>query len=142
MEIQLWQSNDVRTYMQTTVELLTVNHCEEQIQLPVWHVFTPHDNYFDNEVIEQQMRVVFTDFYPAPLAAKTHSPSVVATKKEAAAFIPKQLRAALKASAKKRSQDRYLQRMSELKLLRFFTRKHHAIMVGILITGLQVFWVN
>ena len=96
MEVQLWQENDVRTYMQTTVQLLTVNHCDEQIQLPVWHVYTPHDNYFDNEVIEQQMRVVFTDFYPAPLAARSHSPSVVATKKEAAVFIPKQLRAAMK----------------------------------------------
>lgn len=101
MEVSLWQNNDVRTYLQTTVELLTVNHCDEQIHLPVWHVFTPHDNYFDNEVIEQQMRVVFTDFYPAPLNSKTHAPSVVATKKEAAAFIPKELRAALKKAAKK-----------------------------------------
>jgi pimeloyl-ACP methyl ester carboxylesterase len=90
MEIQLWQNNDVRTYMQTTVELLTVNNCEQQINLPVWHVFTPHDNYFDNEIIEQQMRVVFSDFRPAPLAVKGHSPSVVANKKEAADFIPKE----------------------------------------------------
>lgn len=101
MEVELWQNNDVRTYMQTTVELLTVNHCDEKIELPVWHVFTPHDNYFDNETIEQQMRVVFTDFYPAPLQAKSHSPSVVATKKEAAVFIPKELRQELRKAPKK-----------------------------------------
>ena len=96
MEVQLWQENDVRTYMQTTVQLLTVNHCDEQIQLPVWHVYTPNDNYFDNEIIEQQMRVVFSDFTPYPLDVSTHSPSVVATKQQAAVFIPVELREALK----------------------------------------------
>ncbi|PID99408.1 hypothetical protein CSA80_01450 [Candidatus Saccharibacteria bacterium] len=100
MEIELWQNNDVRTYMQTTVELLTVNNCSDKVSLPVWHVFTPHDNYFDNDVIEQQMRVVFQDFYPAPLSSKTHSPSVVATKREAAAFIPKELRKVLRQAKK------------------------------------------
>lgn len=96
MEIDLWQNNDVRTYMKTTRELLTVNHCDTQIPLPVWHVYTPHDNYFDNEIIEQQMRVVFSKFVPFPLDAKAHSPSVIATKQQAAPFIPHELREELK----------------------------------------------
>lgn len=101
MEVDLWQSNDVRTYMRTTVELLTVDHTEEKINLPVWHVYTPHDNYFDNDIIEQQMRVVFTDFHPAPVEAKGHSPSVIATKEESAHFVPKEIRAMLRKTAKK-----------------------------------------
>ncbi|QQS19538.1 alpha/beta hydrolase [Candidatus Saccharibacteria bacterium] len=101
VEVTLWHKNDVRTHMRTTVEMLTVNNCEKNIDLPVWHVFTPHDNYFDNEVIEQQMRVVFADFFPASLQSKTHAPSVIATKKEAAAFIPRELRSALRQSASK-----------------------------------------
>ncbi len=100
MEVRLWQENDVRTYMQTTVQLLTVNNCVEKVPLPVWHVFTENDNYFDNMVIEQQMRVVFRDFHPAPIKALAHSPSVIATKKEAAMFIPTVLRKALKAKPK------------------------------------------
>ncbi len=96
MEVSLWQSNDVRTYMQTTQELPKVNHCEKKVKRPVWHVYTPNDNYFDNEIIEQQMRVVFSDFTPYPLDVSTHSPSVVATKQQAAVFIPVELREALK----------------------------------------------
>jgi pimeloyl-ACP methyl ester carboxylesterase len=100
MEVSLWQENDVRSYMQTSTELLTVDNCGEKVDLPVWHVFTPNDNYFDNDIIEQQMRVVFTDFHPAPLAAKSHSPSVIATKKEAAAFVPPELRKVLRTAPK------------------------------------------
>lgn len=100
MEVSLWQDNDVRTYMQTTVQLLTVNNCEEHIDLPVWHTFTPNDNYFDNDIVEQQMRVVFRDFVPIPLNTATHAPSVVATKKEASAFIPPALRKLLRSSGK------------------------------------------
>lgn len=99
MEIELWHNNDVRSYMQTTTQLLSVNNCEEKVDLPVWHIFTPNDNYFDNDIVEQQMRVVFTDFVPIPLSAKSHSPSVIATKKEAAQFIPPLLRKMLRTDA-------------------------------------------
>lgn len=101
MEIQLWQRNDVRTYMQTSVEMLTVDNCDKQISLPVLHVFTLHDNYFDNETVEQQMRVVFSDVTPVLLPIKGHSPSVVASKKEAATFIPTTLKQALRRTSKK-----------------------------------------
>lgn len=102
MEVKLWQNNDVRSYMRTTVELLTVDNTTRHIALPVWHVYTPHDNYFENTIIEQQMRVVFTDFLPFPLDAKAHSPSVVASKQESAAFIPESLRTALRAQPRSR----------------------------------------
>lgn len=96
MEIDLWQSNDVRSYMRTTVELLCVNNCTIKIDLPVYHIYTQNDNYFENSIIEQQMRVVFSDFIPIQLHAKRHAPSVVADKKEAAAFVPPGLRRILR----------------------------------------------
>ncbi len=101
MEVDLWQNNDVRTYMRTTIELLTVNHTEEKISLPVWHVHTLKDNYFDNEIIEQQMRVIFSEFNPAPITARAHAPSVVATKIESAVFIPKDVRKMFGLASKK-----------------------------------------
>lgn len=100
MEVTLWQNNDARTWTRTTVELLTVDNTTVKVNIPVWHVHTPHDNYFDNDVIEQQMRVVFSTYQPVIVHAKAHSPSVVATKKEAAAFMPKELRDMLKGQSK------------------------------------------
>ncbi|MBP9852969.1 MAG: Hydrolase 4 protein [Patescibacteria group bacterium] len=97
-EIELWQSNDVRTHFVTTGEILTINNLDRTIDLPVWHIFTPHDNYFDNEVVEQHMKIVFKEYIPAPITSAAHAPSVIATKEEAAILIPRKLRTALRKS--------------------------------------------
>jgi pimeloyl-ACP methyl ester carboxylesterase len=96
MEVELWHSNDVRTWLRTTVEMTTVDNTDSKVDLLVWHVHTINDNYFDNTIIEQQMRVVFNDFLSAPLKVKSHTPSVIANKKEAAVFIPTELRKILR----------------------------------------------
>lgn len=96
MEIKLWHCNDVRTHFKTTVEMLTVDNCDIQVKLPVWHVFTPNDNYFDNSVVEQQMQVVFSEYHPAHIKTAAHAPSVIATKAESAVLIPKVLSNMLK----------------------------------------------
>lgn len=88
MEIQLWQKNDVRTYMKTTMELLSVDNCQKQVDLPVWHIYTKNDHFFDHTIVEQHMRVVFTDFHGAPIKLKTHTLSVLADKAEAAVLVP------------------------------------------------------
>jgi pimeloyl-ACP methyl ester carboxylesterase len=91
-EVLLWQSNDVRTYMYTSVQFLTVDNCQVQIDLPVWHVAAKVDNYFDTHVIEQHMRVIFTDFYLMETDLATHAPSIIADAKTAAPLIPVRLR--------------------------------------------------
>jgi pimeloyl-ACP methyl ester carboxylesterase len=96
MEIKLWQINDVRTYMRTSYELLTVDNCRVPVNLPVWHVYTKNDHFFDNTFVEQHMRVVFAEFYPALINLKAHTVSVLADKKEAANLIPPVLRAAIR----------------------------------------------
>jgi pimeloyl-ACP methyl ester carboxylesterase len=96
MEVKLWQENDVRTYMQTTVQLLTVDNCQVPVDLPVWHVYTKHDHFFDHRVVEQHMRVVFREFYGAPIKLKSHTISVLATKQESADMIPASLRRAIR----------------------------------------------
>lgn len=95
LEIELWQKNDVRSYMRTSVEMLTVDNCNAQIDLPVWHVYTKHDHFFDNTIIEQQMRVVYREFHGAVIKIKTHAPSILADKKASAIMIPTALRKAL-----------------------------------------------
>ncbi|HJQ09303.1 MAG TPA: hypothetical protein VJ836_07530 [Candidatus Saccharimonadales bacterium] len=95
MEIKLWHQNDVRTHMVTTSEFLKLDNCKKRIPLEVWHASSKNDQYFDNHVVEQHMRVIFSDFHGLTLNMKSHAPSVLADKKEAAAFIPPKLRKAL-----------------------------------------------
>lgn len=94
-EVWLWKNNDIRTHFFTLNQMLTMNLCTSQVDLPVYHVAVNADQYLDNHVIEQHMRVVYNDFIPLPLTktnAKAHAPTIVATAKEAMVFIPPKLR--------------------------------------------------
>jgi pimeloyl-ACP methyl ester carboxylesterase len=91
-EVYLWRCNDVRTYMETAITMLTLDNCDKQVALPVHHVSVAKDQYFDNAVVEQHMRIIFTDYTEFKAVLPNHAPSVVATKEEAAPFIPKKLR--------------------------------------------------
>jgi len=96
MEVELWQKNDVRTYMKTTKELLSVDNCKVPVDLPVWHIYTKNDHFFDHRIVEQHMRVVFSEFHGLPIKMKTHTISVLADKAEAADLVPQALRRALR----------------------------------------------
>lgn len=91
-EIHLWHCNDVRTYMLTSVEFLTLDNCKVRVKLPVWHVAVDLDRYFDNHRVEQHMRVIFEDFHAIKSTMKNHAPSVIMSKEEARPFIPPKIR--------------------------------------------------
>jgi len=92
IEIGLWHSNDVRTYMQTTAEFLTLDNCKKQIDLPVYHVAMKDDRYFNNAVVEQHLRIIFTNYtLLALLKVGNHAPSIIADAQSAAPFIPGKL---------------------------------------------------
>lgn len=92
-EVKLWQENDVRTYMKTSHEFLNLDNCTTQVDLPVYHIAVKADNYFDNERVEQHMRVIYDKFTLLDtLDAGAHAPSVIATAKEAAPYVPAKLR--------------------------------------------------
>lgn len=97
IEIWLWHNNDVRTWMYTTMQMLTFDNCTKKVDLPVWHVGMTHDHFFDNDIIEQHLRVIFSDFHGMilKLPKSAHAPTVIADAKEAAPFIPPKLRRAL-----------------------------------------------
>ncbi len=91
-EVILGRTNEVRTYARTASTMFNVDNCTRQIDLPVHHVHVKDDQYLDNSVVEQHMRVIFNDFIGYPVDVKVHAPSIVASKKEAAPFFPKKLK--------------------------------------------------
>ncbi len=89
-EIILWRNNDVRTYMATSISMLTVDNCKKQVDLPLHHIGVDADNYFDNKLVEQHMQVIYTDFSYLKAPLDRHVPNVLATKQESAKlFSPK-----------------------------------------------------
>jgi pimeloyl-ACP methyl ester carboxylesterase len=94
-DTHLWQINDVRTHWLTTSEFLKLDNCKSRIDLPVWHVATEGDHYFDNNIVEQHMRIVFKDYHQVLAASKAHTPPVLATKAEMGVLLPTKLRRVL-----------------------------------------------
>lgn len=94
-EVVLWRTNDLRTHAYTNHAMLTLDNCTKQIPLPVHHIAVQDDQYFDNAVVEQHLRIIFNDFVSYPISVEAHSPSIVANKKAAQPFIPKKLRTLL-----------------------------------------------
>ena len=91
-EIKLWQINDTRTRMKTLTMMLTANVCTGRVKLPVYHVSAAEDFYFDSNMVEQHMKVVYSSFENIPSESGTHMPTVVADAAEAASYIPLRLR--------------------------------------------------
>lgn len=82
-EVYLWQCNDVRTYMDMGVTMLTLNLQGQHIDLPVYHLAIKDDRYFDNLRVEEHMRGIYKDFHLIKAKVPAHSPSVIASSKDA-----------------------------------------------------------
>lgn len=95
MEVGLWHANDVRTHFYTSVEMLKIDNCDRQVDLPLWHVSMRSDRYFDKHVVEQHLRVIYKDVTHTESSLDAHAPSVIADEKTAAPLIPLPLRRVL-----------------------------------------------
>ncbi len=91
-EINLWRINDIRTYMDVAVTMFTMNLVNERVDLPVHHIGVEEDRYFDNHVVEQHLNIIFNKVTMIKTVHKDHGPTVIADVKEAANFIPPQLK--------------------------------------------------
>ena len=94
-EVKLWQINDIRTQMATTAQFLALDNCKKTVDLPVWHVMPEADNYFDNHVVEQHMRVIFSGFKQARSTLGNHAPTLIEDKDQAAKLFPAVLKRVL-----------------------------------------------
>jgi len=87
-EVKLWQVNDVRTHWYTTKQFFEVDNCGVRVNLPVYHVVSAGDFYFNPHVVEQHMRIVFTDYKSFTTTSKAHTPHVMADKKAMGVLLP------------------------------------------------------
>jgi pimeloyl-ACP methyl ester carboxylesterase len=94
-EVKIWQANDVRTHWLTTSEFLEIDNCQGKIDLPVHHVVSEQDHYFNNELVEQHMLIVFKRYYRYTAKSKAHTPSILADKKAMSILLPPDLRKVL-----------------------------------------------
>lgn len=95
-DVLLWQTNDVHTHWFTTKEFLALDNCRKPIALPVIHIASKHDHYFDNQVVEQHMKVVFNHYEQYTMDSKSHTPHILGNKKEMAIMVPPALKRALR----------------------------------------------
>lgn len=94
-EVELWQKNDVRTHWLTTSEFLNIDNCTKRINLPIHHVISTNEHYFDNEVVKQHMLVVFQKYHRYTAKSKAHTPSILADKQAMRVLLPPGLRRVL-----------------------------------------------
>jgi pimeloyl-ACP methyl ester carboxylesterase len=88
-EIKLWQNSDLRTYMKTGSEFLTLDNTHTKIDLPVYHIAVAADRYFNNESVETHFRQIFRDYHLlAELKNANHAPTFISNATQAALFIP------------------------------------------------------
>jgi pimeloyl-ACP methyl ester carboxylesterase len=92
LEVKIWQANDVRTHWLTTSEFLQVDNCKVRVDLPLVHVISKQDMYFNNEHVKQHMQIIFSSYKSYIANSKNHTPSILANKKDAGVMIPLGLR--------------------------------------------------
>jgi pimeloyl-ACP methyl ester carboxylesterase len=92
MEVKIWQANDVRTHWLTTSEFFTLDNCQTKVNLPLAHVASEADHYFNNEIVKQHMLVVFKGYEEHVARSKAHTPSILADKKTTGVLLPPGLR--------------------------------------------------
>ncbi len=91
-EVKLWKMNDARTKGYVASDMFKVNLCGIRVEHDVHHVSIKEDHFFDNNVVEQHMNVIYTKVNVIPADMEGHAPTVIADAEAAAPFIPKKLR--------------------------------------------------
>ena len=94
----LWRINDLRTYFYTIDSMFRIDLCDKQTALSVYHVAAQNDQYFDNKLVEQHLAVIYANVATIDIKLDAHMPTIVATPKEVAPFIPNKLRRLLAAT--------------------------------------------
>lgn len=87
-EVKLWKMNDFRTYTYVSSRGFTMVPLKSHVDLPVYYVAVDSDHYFNSVLVEQHMRQIYKDFTIVKTKMPSHAPSLVASAKDVATFVP------------------------------------------------------
>lgn len=87
-EVKLWKMNDFRTYTYVSSRGFTMLPLKSHVDLPVYHVAVDGDHYFSSVLVEQHIRQIYKDFTMVKTKMPSHAPTLVATVKDVAIFVP------------------------------------------------------
>ncbi len=90
-EIKLWKINDVRTWLHTAREFLTLDNTSIKINQTLFYVGAKNDNYFNQTTVMANFKKIFNSVQIYLINLTNHSPSILATKEEALTLIPAEL---------------------------------------------------
>ncbi|HUD03647.1 MAG TPA: alpha/beta hydrolase [Patescibacteria group bacterium] len=91
-EINLWKCNDIRTYMDTTITMMTVDLTNKIINLPLLHISVDADQYFYKQKVEDHLKKIFISVVVYKAKMTNHAPTVIGDAESAKDLIPKEIR--------------------------------------------------
>ncbi len=97
-EVHLWRCNDMRTYCYTAMQFLRADLVtnSEQLDLNLFHIALSEDQYFDNQAVEQHMRIVYKNLRTVHAEVTSHAPSLIEEAEDVEHFFPGELKTYLR----------------------------------------------
>jgi len=96
MQTKLWQQNDLRTRARSIREVLLLDNCQVRVNAPVWHVSGAHARLVNEQLAEQHLQVVFTEYHQTKTNAQLDDIVQLSNPTYAAKLLPLKIRQQLR----------------------------------------------
>jgi pimeloyl-ACP methyl ester carboxylesterase len=63
VDYKLWVSNDMRTHAQTIKTMLSIDNCQDNVNLPVWNISFGDQTFLNENYVEQHLKVIFSEYH-------------------------------------------------------------------------------
>lgn len=63
VDYKLWSVNEIRTHAQAIRTMLTIDNCRDRINLPLWHITFKNQTFFNDNYVEQHLKVIYSEYH-------------------------------------------------------------------------------
>jgi pimeloyl-ACP methyl ester carboxylesterase len=100
-EAVLWQCNDIRTYMETTVAMMKLDLTNQKVNnLPLLNITIGADHFFNHRTVLKHLGQIYDNVKTYQVEMNSHAPTVISTAKEVEFLFTKDIRQALNRAPK------------------------------------------
>lgn len=95
MEKYLWSVNDKRTHAKTAIMMFRYDltrYSSKKIKHKLHNLITDHDQYFDNQSVEESFRKLYLGYETSLLNLKIHNPSMIADKQAVSELLSEEVK--------------------------------------------------